>query len=94
MPRETVAPLIAGFLRKDLAVGMLGGLAEQGIMTHFQVFTSVVLLCIYFPCLATFALIIKEENWKEILGTLAALGVMVLVYGGLIHLVGIMLGLA
>jgi len=94
VPRETVAPLIAGFLRKDLAVGMLGGLVEQGIMTHFQVFTSVVLLCIYFPCLATFALIIKEENWKEILGTLAALGVMVLVYGGLIHLVGIMLGLA
>lgn len=94
VPSETVAPLIAGFLRKDLAVGMLGGLMEQGIMTTFQVFTSVILLCIYFPCLATFALMIKEENWKELLGSLASLIAMVFVYGGLIHLVGIMLGVA
>ncbi len=94
VPGETVAPLIAGFLRKDLAVGMLGGLMEQGIMTTFQVFTSVVLLCIYFPCLATFALMLKEENWKEFLGSIASLIAMVLVYGGLIHLVGIMLGVA
>jgi ferrous iron transport protein B len=94
VPSETVAPLIAGFLRKDLAVGMIGGLMEQGIMTTFQVFTSVVLLCIYFPCLATFALMIKEENWKELLGSLASLVAMVFIYGGLIHLVGIMLGVA
>jgi len=94
VPSETVAPLIAGFLRKDLAVGVLGGLMERGVMTHFQVFTSVVLLCIYFPCLATFALMLKEENWKEFLGSLASLVVMVFVYGGLIHLVGLMLGVA
>ncbi len=94
VPEETVSPLIAGFLRKDLAVGMLGGLMEQGIMTTFQVFTSVVLLCIYFPCLATFALMLKEENWKEFLGSIASLVAMVLVYGGLIHLVGIMLEVA
>jgi ferrous iron transport protein B len=94
VPGETVAPLIAGFLRKDLAVGMLGGLMEQGIMTTFQVFTSVILLCIYFPCLATFALMLKEENWKEILGSIASLIAMFFVYGGLIHLVGIMLGVA
>lgn len=94
VPSETVAPLIAGFLRKDLAVGMLGGLMAQGIMTTFQVFTSVILLCLYFPCLATFVLMIKEENWKELLGSLASLVAVVFVYGGLIHLVGIMLGVA
>jgi ferrous iron transport protein B len=94
VPSETVAPLIAGFLRKDLAVGILGGLMEQGIMTTFQVFTSVILLCIYFPCLATFAMMLKEENWKEILGSIASLMAMVFVYGGLIHVVGIMLGVA
>lgn len=94
VPEETVAPLIAGFLRKDLAVGMIGGLMERGLMTTFQVFTSVVLLCIYFPCLATFVMMIKEENWKEVLGSLASLVAMVFVYGGLIHLVGIMLGVA
>jgi ferrous iron transport protein B len=90
VPKETVAPLIAGFLRKDLAVGMLGGIE----MTSYQMITSVVLLCIYFPCLATFALILKEENWKEFLATIACLIAVLFVYGGLIHLVGIMLGVA
>jgi ferrous iron transport protein B len=94
VPEETVAPLVAGFLRKDLAVGVLGGLMEQGIMTTYQVFTSVVLLCIYFPCLATFALMLKEENWKEFLGSIASLILVVFVYGGLIHLIGIGLGVA
>lgn len=94
VPGETVSPLIAGFLRKDLAVGVLGGLMGQGIMTTFQLFTSVVLLCIYFPCLATFAMMLKEESWKEFLGSIAFLVAMVLVYGGLIHVVGIMLGVA
>jgi ferrous iron transport protein B len=94
VPEETVAPLIAGFLRKDLAVGMIGGLMEQGVMTTFQVFTSVVLLCIYFPCLATFVMMLKEENGKEFLGSIASLVAMVFVYGGLIHLVGILLGVA
>ena len=94
VPEETVAPLIAGVLRKDLAVGVLGGLMEQGTMTTFQVFTSVILLCIYFPCLATFALMLKEENWKEILGSIASLIALVFVYGGLIHLAGRVLGVA
>jgi ferrous iron transport protein B len=58
-------------------------------ITVFQVFTAVVLLSIYFPCLATFALMIKELNWKETLGALATLIVMVFVYGGILHLIGL-----
>jgi ferrous iron transport protein B len=83
-----VGAMVAGFLRKDLAVGILGGID----MTAYQAFISVVLLCIYFPCLATFALMIKEENWKELLGTLASLALMVLVYGSVLHLIGMAIG--
>lgn len=90
VPSDTVAPLIAGFLRKDLAVGMLGSIE----MTKYQMVTSVVLLTIYFPCLATFAMLLTEENWKEFLGTLGSLILMIFVYGGFIHLVGILLGVA
>lgn len=88
VPSATVAPLIAGFLRKDLAVGMLGGIE----MSSYQLFMSVVLLCIYFPCLATFAMILKEENWKESLEILGFLVLMVFTYGGALHLIGILLG--
>jgi ferrous iron transport protein B len=82
--------LIAAFLRKDLAVALLSEIE----MTPYQMLTSVVLVTIYFPCLATFAVLLKEENWKEFLGTLAFLAVMIFLYGGLLHLIGILLGVA
>lgn len=90
VPSETVAPLIAAFLRKDLAVALLSEIE----MTPYQMLTSVVLVTIYFPCLATFAVLLKEENWKEFLGTLAFLAAMIFLYGGLLHLIGILLGVA
>ncbi len=90
VPEETVAPLVAGFLRKDLAIGLLGGIE----LTTWQMFTSVVILCIYFPCLATFALMLKEEKWKEFLATMLVLVVTVFVFGGLLNLIGIGLGMA
>jgi len=90
VPSETVAPLIAAFLRKDLAVALLSEIE----MTPYQMLTSVVLVTIYFPCLATFAVLLKEENWKEFLGTIAFLAAMIFLYGGLLHLIGILLGVA
>ena len=90
LPKETVAPLVAGFLRKDLAIGLLSGIQ----LTHWQMFTSVVLLSIYFPCLATFALMIKEQDWKEIPATLGILFATVLIYGGVLRLIGMGLGVA
>ncbi len=90
LPPEIAAAMIAGFLRKDLAVGTVGMLAAKGMaITTFQVFTAVILLCVYFPCLATFALMIKELNWKETLGALAILIVMIFVCGATLHLIGL-----
>ncbi|MBE9482393.1 MAG: ferrous iron transporter B [Chloroflexi bacterium] len=88
LPNETAAPLVAGFLRKDLAIGLLGGIQLSG----WQMFTSVVLLSIYFPCLAVFALMIKEQNWKEIPATLGVLFATVFIYGGVLRLIGTGLG--
>ncbi|KAF5415038.1 MAG: hypothetical protein C5S49_06305 [Candidatus Methanogaster sp.] len=89
VPKETAGPLIAAFLRKDLAVAQLSAIP----MTSYQMITAVVLVSIYFPCVATFAMMLKE-GWKELLGALAVLTVVVFVYGGLIHLIGILLGVA
>jgi len=90
IPGETVVALVAGFLRKDLAVGMLGGIQ----LTSWQMLTSVILLSVYFPCLATFAMMIKEESWKEFLSTILTLIIVFFVYGGVLHLIGIGLGVA
>ncbi|QSZ66188.1 ferrous iron transporter B [Methanofollis aquaemaris] len=89
VPSETVGPLIAAFLRKDLAVAQLSTIA----MTPYQMITSVVLVSIYFPCVATFVVMLRE-GWKQLLAAIAALVVVVFVYGGVIHGIGILLGVA
>lgn len=89
VPKETVGPLLAAFLRKDLAVAQLATIP----MTQYQMITSVVLISIYFPCVATFAMMVREGP-KQLLAAIGVLGVVVLVYGGLIHAVGILLGVA
>ena len=84
VPADATASLVVGFLRKDLAIGLL----PIEAMTNYQVFKSVVLLTIYFPCLATFAMVLRELNWKEILSTLGFLVVCILVFGGVLNLIG------
>jgi ferrous iron transport protein B len=89
VPAETAGPLIAAFLRKDLAVAQLSTIE----MTEYQMITAVVLVSIYFPCVATFAMMLKE-GWKELIAALAVLAVVVFLYGGLIHMIGILMGVA
>jgi len=89
VPPETVGPLVAAFLRKDLAVAQLSTIP----MTAYQMFASVILVSIYFPCVATFVMLLKE-GWKFLGGAILALMTVVFLYGGLIHLAGMLLGVA
>jgi ferrous iron transport protein B len=89
VPKETVGPLIAAFLRKDLAVAQLSTIP----MTPYQMITAVVLISIYFPCVATFVVMLKEGA-RQMLAAVGVLAVVVLLYGGLIHAVGILLGVS
>ncbi|MCK4859026.1 MAG: ferrous iron transporter B [Candidatus Omnitrophica bacterium] len=89
VPKETVSPLIAAFLRKDLAVAQLSVIE----MSKYQMITAVVLVSIYFPCVATFVMMFKE-GWRELLGSLVVLGTVVFLYGGLLHLIWMLLGVA
>jgi len=87
VPGETVGPLIAAFLRKDLAVAQLSAIE----MSKYQMITSVVLVSIYFPCVATFVMLLKE-GWRNLLGSLAVLVTVIFLYGGLINLIWTLLG--
>jgi len=89
VPPETVGPLVAAFLRKDLAVAQLSTIP----MTAYQMFASVILVSIYFPCVATFVMLL-QEGWKFLGGAILALMTVVFLYGGLIHLAGMLLGVA
>ena len=87
VPRETAGPLVAAFLRKDLAIAQLGAIE----MSPYQMISSVVLVTIYFPCVATFIMMLKEGGWAFI-GSVIALMAVVFTYGGLLHLIWKLMG--
>jgi len=83
LPQEAVGALIVGFLRKDVAVGMLIPLG----LTAKQLIIASVVLAMYFPCVATFATLVKELG---IVDTLKSAGIMIissLLVGGLLNLI-------
>jgi len=63
LPKEAISALTVGFLRKDVAVGMLGPLN----LTTKQLVVGSTVLAVYFPCIATFIVLIKELGIKDML---------------------------
>lgn len=61
LPKEAAATMIVGFLRKDVAVGMLAPLE----MTAGQLVVASVVLAMYFPCVATFVVFMKELGLRN-----------------------------
>ncbi len=76
LPKEAVVALAVGFLRKDVAVGMLMPLG----LNASQLFIGATLLAISFPCVASFVVLAKELGVKGLIkSTLVMLGVSVIV---------------
>lgn len=63
LPGEATTSLVIGFLRKDLAVGTLIPLQ----LSAFQLVIAVTMLTIYFPCMATFAVLLRELGIKDLI---------------------------
>jgi ferrous iron transport protein B len=82
LPQESVGALIVGFLRKDVAVGMLVPLQ----LTFRQTVVAGVVLAIYFPCVATFIVIFRELGFSGTLKAVSIMLVTVLTVGGLLNL--------
>jgi ferrous iron transport protein B len=83
LPSEAVGALIIGFLRKDVAVGML---LPLGLDLSQLVIASVV-LTMYFPCVATFVVLIKELGIRDMMKSAAIMILSSLIVGGLLNLI-------
>jgi ferrous iron transport protein B len=83
LPGEAVAVLLVGFLRKDLAVGMLLPLG----LTGMQLVVAITVLSLYFPCVATFAVIWKELGIRDTIISTAIMVVTALAVGGAMHFI-------
>jgi len=83
LPKEAVGALVIGFLRKDVAVGMLVPLN----LTLKQLVIASVVLTMYFPCAATFAVFIREFGIKGMLKASALMICSTLLVSGLLNLI-------
>ena len=83
LPKEAVIALVVGFLRKDVALGMLAPLA----LSAKQLVVGSVVLAMFFPCIATFVVLLRELG---VVNMLKSAGVMVsaaLITGGILNLI-------
>jgi ferrous iron transport protein B len=78
IPGEAVVALLVGFFRKDLAVGMLLPLG----LSAGQMVVATTVLSLYFPCVATFAVLVKELGMRDTLKSAAVMAVTALLVGG------------
>jgi len=83
LPKEAVTALVIGFLRKDVALGMLAPL----VLTAKQLVVGSVVLAMFFPCIATFVVLVRELG---VIGMLKSAGIMItaaLITGGILNLI-------
>jgi ferrous iron transport protein B len=83
LPEEAAAALLIGFLRKDMAIGMLLPLG----MNPFQLVIASTVLTIYFPCVATFAVLVRELGIRDLLKSVLLMIAAALIVGGIMRLI-------
>ncbi|MBN1388675.1 MAG: ferrous iron transporter B [Bacteroidales bacterium] len=81
LPPDAVGAMIMGFLRKDLAVGMLIPLN----MSLKQLIVASVVLSMYFPCVATFAVLLKELGLVDMLKSTLIMILVALITGSVLN---------
>ena len=82
LPKEAVTALVIGFLRKDVALGMLAPLS----LTANQLVVGSVVLAMFFPCMATFVIILRELGIVNLLKSMVIMIATALLVGGALNL--------
>ena len=75
--------LVIGFLRKDVALGMLAPLA----LTAEQLVIGSVVLAMFFPCIATFVILLRELGAINMLKSAGVMISAALITGGILNLI-------
>lgn len=68
LPPETARAFLFGFFRRDYGAGGLYDLARTGSLDGGQLVVAAVTMTLFVPCVAQFAVMVKERGWKTALG--------------------------
>ena len=83
LPEEAVSAIVIGFLRKDMAVGMMDAID----LSADQLVVGSVVLAMFFPCIASFVVLARELGWKDMLKSMGIMLAVALIVGGLLNLI-------
>ena len=83
LPKEAVTALAIGFLRKDVALGMLAPLA----LSTKQLVVGSVVLSTFFPCIAVFVLLLRELRVGNMVKSAGIMIATALLVGGTLNLI-------
>jgi ferrous iron transport protein B len=104
LPAAAGLALVFGFLRKEMALSLLvvfaamtiPGLGTDAALTEFmtrqQIFTFALVNAVYIPCVATFAVLVRELGWRAALAISAATVTLAMVLGGASRLLFVLVG--
>ena len=83
LPKEAVIALVIGFLRKDVAVGLLAPLA----LDPGQLVVASVVLAMFFPCIASFVVLARELGPVKMIKSMLIMIVAAITVGGILNLI-------
>ena len=83
LPKEAVSALIIGFLRKDIALGAMAPLD----LSLKQIITGSVVLAMFFPCIATFVVMLRQLGLANMLKSMLVMLSAAIITGGLLNII-------
>jgi len=87
LPGVVSVVLLTGFFRKDLAIGLLLALSATTTFNPMQLVIIAVMLTIFFPCIATFTVLIKELGIKDMIKSSAIMVSTAIIVGVILRFV-------
>lgn len=68
LPEEAAVAFLFGFFRRDYGAAGLYDLKSTGVLTDGQLIVSAVTLTLFLPCVAQFAVMVKERGFRTAVG--------------------------
>ena len=85
LPQETTVAFLFGFFRRDYGAAGLYDL--RNLLSPVQLVVSVTTMTLFIPCVAQFAVMIKERGWKTTLGIAGFILPFSLLVGGAMNII-------
>lgn len=94
LPPQTAEVFLFGFFRRDYGAAGLYDLQKSGVLTGAQLVVTAVTLTLFVPCIAQFAIMIKERGWRTALAIAGFIFPFAFLCGIILNLILTMLGVA